>query len=153
MRTIHEGTVDCARLRWPGIRPCRVAADLSKNWRMLQRPAKRRLTFHDRCSCRCFRAVYFATPEPFELEVVRPGALPGTLPVRPWSLSRSASVFRSFFRPLTRRSENSFGSIDEIRRVSGEGVDRRPQVLRMRRKKARSLLRSEERRVGKECLE
>ncbi len=52
-------------------------------------------------------AVYFAIPEPFELEAFRAGGLAGTLPceARACSLSLSARVFISLFRPLSNRSE------------------------------------------------
>jgi hypothetical protein len=53
--------------------------------------------------------VYFAIPEPFELEAFRADGLAATLPgeARACSLSLSARVFRSLFRPLSNRSENS----------------------------------------------
>jgi hypothetical protein len=87
-------------------------------------------------------AVYFAIPEPFELEAFRSDGLAGTLPceVRACWLSLSARVFRSCFRPLTSRSENSRGSIEESKLVSGEGFDHRLQARRIKRKMTRRFL-------------
>jgi hypothetical protein len=87
-------------------------------------------------------AVYFAIPEPFELEALRADGLAGTLPseARACSLSLSARVFRSPFRPLSNRSENSRGSIDEIARVSDGGINQRLQARRIKRKITRRFL-------------
>ena len=87
-------------------------------------------------------AVYFAIPEPFELEAFRADGLAGTLPceARACSLSLSARVFRSLFRPLSNRSENSRGSIEESKLVSGEGFDHRLQARRIKRKITRRFL-------------
>ena len=87
-------------------------------------------------------AVYFAIPEPFELKAFGADGLAGTLPceARACSLSLSARVFRSFFRPLTSRSENSRGSIEESKLVSGEGFDHRLQARRIKRKITRTFL-------------
>ena len=87
-------------------------------------------------------AVYFAIPEPFELEAFGADGLAGTLPceARACSLSLSARVFRSLFRPLSNRSENSRGSIEESKLVSGEGFDHRLQARRIKRKITRRFL-------------
>jgi hypothetical protein len=87
-------------------------------------------------------AVYFAIPEPFELEAFRADGLAGTLPceARACSLSLSARVFRSLFRPLSNRSENSRGSIEESKLVSGEGFDHRLQARRIKRRITRRFL-------------
>jgi hypothetical protein len=81
-------------------------------------------------------------PEPFELKAFGADGLAGTLPceARACSLSLSARVFRSFFRPLTSRSENSRGSIEESKLVSGEGFDHRLQARRIKRKITRTFL-------------
>src|ERR1700724_2941794 len=74
--------------------------------------------------------LYFAIPGPFELEAFRADGLAGTLPceARACSLSLSARVFRS----LSNRSENSRGSIEESKLVSGEGFDHRLQARRIK---------------------
>jgi hypothetical protein len=86
--------------------------------------------------------VYLAIPEPFELEAFRADGLAGTLPceARACSLSLSARVFRSLFRPLSNRSENSRGSIEESKPVSGEGFVHRLQARRIKRKITRRFL-------------
>jgi hypothetical protein len=52
----------------------------------------------------------------------------------------SARVFRSLFRPLSNRSENSRGSIEESKLVSGEGFDHRLEARRIKRKITRRFL-------------
>ena len=86
--------------------------------------------------------LYFAIPGPYELEAFRADGLAGTLPceARACSLSLSARVFRSLFRPLSNRSENSRGSIEESKLVSGEGFDHRLQARRIKRKITRRFL-------------
>ena len=80
-------------------------------------------------------SVYFAMPDPFELLPCWCNGLAGTLPceARACSLSLFARVFRSLFRPLSNRSENSRGSIEESKLVSGEGFDHRLQARRIGR--------------------
>jgi len=87
-------------------------------------------------------AVYFAMPDPFELLPCWCNGLAGTLPceARACSLSLSARVFRSLFRPLSNRSENSRGSIEESKLVSGEGFDHRLQARRIKRKITRRFI-------------
>jgi hypothetical protein len=89
-------------------------------------------------------AVYFGIPDPFEREALRleGNGLAGTLPceARACWPSLSASVFRSWFRLLASRSENSCGSIEEINLVSGKGPDLRLQARRIKRKMVRSFL-------------
>ena len=76
------------------------------------------------------------------LEVSLAAGLLVTFPcgIRACSLSFLASTSRSVFLPLTSRSENSCGSIDDIRRVSGEGFHQRRQRRRTKRKVTRRFL-------------
>jgi hypothetical protein len=80
--------------------------------------------------------------EDLELEGLELVGLTGTLSreARACWLSRSASAFRSPGRPLTSKSENSRGSIEESNLVSGKGFDLRLQERRIKRKMVRSFL-------------
>jgi hypothetical protein len=89
----------------------------------------------------------FVIPAPFEFEGLELDGLElegltGTLSreARACWLSRSASAFRSPGRPLTSKSENSRGSIEESNLVSGKGFDLRLQERRIKRKMVRSFL-------------
>lgn len=137
-RVIHDQVR--ARLLAPGLRlrarPDGDYEELRPVLKKLRGAAARQRKTDARC------AVYFAIPEPFELEAFRSDGLDGTLPceARACWLSLSARVFRSCFRPLASRSENSRGSIEESKLVSGEGFDHRLQARRIKRKMTRRFL-------------
>jgi hypothetical protein len=85
---------------------------------------------------------YLVTPGPFELDALLAARSRGAplLEHAACSLRRFASVLRSAARPLRSRSENSLVSIDEIARVSDDGIDQRRQARRIQRKNTRGFL-------------